>query len=64
MDTFDDNSFPVVNLSNDGWSTDDEATATCFCRAVQLVLVSAIMFKALCKIVSSTCVRYNFDSGF
>jgi hypothetical protein len=31
---------------------------------VQLVLVSAIMFKALCKIVSSTCVRYNFDSGF
>jgi hypothetical protein len=57
MDTFDDNSFPVANLSSDGWSTDDEATATCFCGTVQLVLVSTIMFKALCKIVSSTCVR-------
>jgi hypothetical protein len=45
MDTFDSNSFPVVNLSNDGWSTDDEATATCFCGAVQLVLVSLSIFK-------------------
>ncbi|KXJ87969.1 Mss4-like protein [Microdochium bolleyi] len=30
--------FPVVHLSSDGWSTDAEATATCFCGAVQLVL--------------------------
>lgn len=40
MASFDDNGFPVVHLSHDGWSTDDEATATCFCGAVQLVLVS------------------------
>ncbi|KAM0343586.1 hypothetical protein ACHAPU_008337 [Fusarium lateritium] len=38
MTSFDDKGFPVVHLSNDGWSTDDEATATCFCGAVQLVL--------------------------
>ncbi|KAM0245635.1 hypothetical protein ACHAP5_005285 [Fusarium lateritium] len=38
MASFDDNGFPVVHLSNDGWSTEDEATATCFCGAVQLVL--------------------------
>ncbi|KAG9589702.1 hypothetical protein KCU77_g3545, partial [Aureobasidium melanogenum] len=38
MSPFDDNGFPVIQLSNDGWSTDEEATATCFCGAVQLVL--------------------------
>ncbi|KAI4753220.1 hypothetical protein E4T52_09311 [Aureobasidium sp. EXF-3400] len=38
MNTSDEESFPVVSLSDDGWSTDDEATATCFCGAVQLVL--------------------------
>ena len=45
MATFDDNGFPVVNLTNDGWSTEDEATATCFCGAVQLVLVSIFIFE-------------------
>ena len=35
-----DNEFPVVYLSTDGWSTETEATATCFCGAVQVVLVS------------------------
>ncbi|KAL0936001.1 uncharacterized protein CTRU02_208216 [Colletotrichum truncatum] len=29
--------FPVSSLKNDGWSTEDEATATCLCGAVQLV---------------------------
>ncbi|KAH0334279.1 hypothetical protein KCU81_g9525, partial [Aureobasidium melanogenum] len=38
MTPFDDKGFPVIQLSNDGWSTDEEATATCFCGAVQLVL--------------------------
>ncbi|EWZ48572.1 Mss4-like protein [Fusarium oxysporum f. sp. albedinis] len=38
MTSFDDHGFPVVHLSSDGWSTEDEATATCFCGAVQLVL--------------------------
>jgi hypothetical protein len=40
MAAFNDHGFPVVHLSNDGWSNEDEATATCFCGAVQLVLVS------------------------
>jgi len=28
--------FPKSGLSHDGWSTEDEATATCFCGTVQL----------------------------
>jgi len=28
--------FPVANITHDGWSNEDEATATCFCGAVQL----------------------------
>ncbi|KAJ7696543.1 Mss4-like protein [Mycena rosella] len=28
--------FPLAGLATDGWSTEDEATATCFCGAVQL----------------------------
>jgi hypothetical protein len=35
-----DEKFPVAGLARDGWSNEDEATATCFCGAVQLVLVS------------------------
>ncbi|PVH99790.1 hypothetical protein DM02DRAFT_710440 [Periconia macrospinosa] len=31
------NNFPVAGLARDGWSTEDEATATCFCGTVQLV---------------------------
>ncbi|KAF5373683.1 hypothetical protein D9758_000785 [Tetrapyrgos nigripes] len=27
---------PQAGLANDGWSKEDEATATCFCGAVQL----------------------------
>ncbi|THZ71332.1 hypothetical protein D6C85_05355 [Aureobasidium pullulans] len=38
MTSFDDRGFPVVHLSDDGWSTEEEATATCFCGAVQLIL--------------------------
>lgn len=30
---------PLASLARDGWSTDEEATATCFCGAVQLVFV-------------------------
>ncbi|KAH6632205.1 Mss4-like protein [Chaetomium tenue] len=32
-----DPNFPVAGLARDGWSTEEEATATCFCGAVQLV---------------------------
>ncbi|KAH7243092.1 hypothetical protein NW759_008390 [Fusarium solani] len=28
--------FPRAGLAQDGWSTDEEATATCYCGAVQL----------------------------
>ncbi|KAK0385778.1 hypothetical protein NLU13_6955 [Sarocladium strictum] len=38
MSTFNDHGIPVVNLSGDGWSNENEATATCFCGAVQVVL--------------------------
>jgi len=31
--------FPIAGLVTDGWSTEDEATATCFCGAVQLQFV-------------------------
>jgi hypothetical protein len=32
--------FPLAGLADDGWSRDEEATATCFCGAVQLAFVS------------------------
>lgn len=32
--------FPLAGGADDGWSTEDEATATCFCGAVQLAFVS------------------------
>ena len=31
---------PHNSVKQDGWSTDTEATATCFCGTVQLTLVS------------------------
>ncbi|KAJ6598888.1 Mss4-like protein [Mycena vulgaris] len=31
-----DKSKPLAGSANDGWSTEEEATATCFCGAVQL----------------------------
>lgn len=32
--------FPVAGQATDGWSSEDEATATCFCGTVQLAFVS------------------------
>lgn len=32
--------FPIAGLARDGWSNEDEATATCMCGAVQLSFVS------------------------
>ncbi|KAF2655502.1 hypothetical protein K491DRAFT_548655, partial [Lophiostoma macrostomum CBS 122681] len=29
--------FPLSGLANDGWSNEKEATATCYCGAVQLI---------------------------
>ena len=31
--------FPLQGLTNDGWSNEEEATATCACGAVQMVIV-------------------------
>lgn len=31
---------PLASLADDGWSKEDEATATCLCGAVQLAFVS------------------------
>ena len=31
---------PLSGCAEDGWSKEDEATATCFCGAVQLAFVS------------------------
>ncbi|KAJ5625354.1 hypothetical protein N7510_001663 [Penicillium lagena] len=33
--------FPLAGGADDGWSTEDEATATCFCGAVQLSFLTA-----------------------
>jgi hypothetical protein len=33
--------FPLQGLTDDGWSNEDEATATCACGAVQMVIVIA-----------------------
>lgn len=33
--------FPLT-VAEDGWSTEEEATATCFCGAVQLSFVSLV----------------------
>ena len=34
---------PLSSLAQDGWSKEDEATATCFCGAVQLAFVSIVI---------------------
>ena len=34
--------FPMSGKADDGWSTESEATATCFCGAVQLSFVSLV----------------------
>lgn len=31
---------PLAGSADDGWSTEDQATATCYCGAVQLAFVS------------------------
>jgi hypothetical protein len=33
---------PLAGCASDGWSNEDEATATCFCGEIQLVFVSPV----------------------
>ena len=35
--------FRFAGAANDGWSKEDEATATCFCGTVQLVFVGSAL---------------------
>lgn len=51
--------FPLASGADDGWSTEDEATATCFCGAVQLVFVSP---NALGSLASHTYQNLHTDS--
>lgn len=34
--------FPLQGLTNDGWSNEEEASATCACGAVQMVIVRTV----------------------
>ncbi|KAF1960244.1 hypothetical protein CC80DRAFT_590530 [Byssothecium circinans] len=34
--------FPFAGLATDGWSTETEATATCFCGAIQLAFATTV----------------------
>ena len=38
--------FPLAGQAEDVWSKDGEATATCFCGAVQLAFVSFVLYFA------------------
>lgn len=40
--------FPLAGIAKDGWSKEDEATATCYCGAVQLAFVRC-HDNALCR---------------
>lgn len=33
---------PLAGGADDGWSTEDQATATCYCGAVQLAFVRIV----------------------
>ncbi|KAJ7274887.1 hypothetical protein C8J57DRAFT_1592350 [Mycena rebaudengoi] len=45
---------PLAGGADDGWSKDNEATATCFCGAVQLAFVHHRLH---------VCVKYRASSG-
>ncbi|TDZ39157.1 hypothetical protein CTRI78_v010638 [Colletotrichum trifolii] len=61
-------SFPLSNLTSDGWSTETEATATCLCGAVQLAFPTAgpglvdsfLCHCADCRKISSSMFCSNF----
>ncbi|KAM5360857.1 hypothetical protein ACJZ2D_013486 [Fusarium nematophilum] len=51
-----DSFFPRAGLAQDGWSTKEEATATCYCGSVQLSFVSSIIkipFRDACHLIVS-----------
>ncbi|TGO55735.1 hypothetical protein BOTNAR_0238g00030 [Botryotinia narcissicola] len=60
--------FPLAGGANDGWSSEDEATATCFCGAVQLAfptqgpcLVNTFVFHCHdCRKITASMFASNF----
>ncbi|OLN95529.1 hypothetical protein CCHL11_05149 [Colletotrichum chlorophyti] len=60
--------FPVSSVTNDGWCTEDEATATCLCGAVQLAFPTHgpglaerfLCHCADCRKISSSMFCSNF----
>lgn len=53
--------FPLAGGADDGWSNEDEATATCFCGCVQLVFVSSLFcFVLFCSVLflQEPCLFY------
>ncbi|WYZ41006.1 hypothetical protein EsH8_IV_001347 [Colletotrichum jinshuiense] len=63
-----DSSFPLAGVAHDGWSNEDEATATCLCGAVQLafptqgpgLLNRFLCHCADCRKISSSMFCSNF----
>lgn len=36
---------PLAGIADDGWSKEGQATATCYCGAVQLAFVSLTLYR-------------------
>lgn len=54
-------SFPLAGQAKDGWSTQDEATATCFCGAVQLAFVSLECDSSVCAYIEAGCAAISLS---
>ncbi|KAJ7208499.1 Mss4-like protein [Mycena pura] len=61
--------FPLAGSARDGWSNDEEATATCFCGAVQLkfptqgpgVVETFVCHCADCRKITASMFASNFS---
>lgn len=61
--------FPLAGGANDGWSTEDSATATCYCGAVQLsfptqapgLLSTSICHCTDCRKITASMFASNFS---
>lgn len=53
--------FPLAGIAGDGWSKEDEATATCFCGTVQLAFVSSALIHLLLSQFWSLALRDELE---
>ncbi|KAJ7208489.1 Mss4-like protein [Mycena pura] len=61
--------FPLTGNARDGWSNDEEATATCFCGAVQLkfptqgpgIVETFVCYCADCRKITASMFASNFS---